>query len=501
MVRSYSRRPLVAACTLATFVAGCSDRSPVEARLPANAPPLTAVGDISTKPKLVDPNLATRIAAEGLEQPVAVAFLGANDMFVTEKASGRVRRIKDGVMSTVLDLAVNSASERGLLGIALDPQFPADPAVYLYWTESSTGADSPTLADVPLLGNRVDRFLWNGSTLTHDRNLIKLRAFQADAGQPLRGNHNGGVINFGPDGRLYIFIGDNGRRGQLQNLRCGWAEQCDPIVPDDQFGGPQPDNAHLTGVVIRLNEDGSAPGDNPFFAHGATVGGESGGAIQKIFSYGHRNSIGMAFDPQSGDLWLEENGDDAFTELNLVERGMNGGWVQFAGPVSRIAEWKAIETSPQFNGLQQIRWPPQRAANTPEEGLARLFMFPGAHYSDPEFSWKFEVAPAGLGFVNGRGLGPQYDGDLILGAARVTLFNGQLFHFNLTGNRQKIAVDDPRLEDRVADNTAKFDPTESESLVFGTDFGIASDIKTGPNGNLFVVSLTDGVVYEIFRRK
>jgi hypothetical protein len=125
---------------------------------------------------------------------------------------------------------------------------------------------------------------------------------------------------------------------------------------------------------------------------------------------------------------------------------------------------------------------------------------PVSHYSDPEFSWKYEVAPAGLGFIEGRALGPQYEGDMVVGAARDTLFSGQIFRFNLTGNRRKVAVDDPRLEDRVADNTAKFDPTESETLLFGTGFGIGTDLQTGPNGNLFVVSLTHGTIYEIARR-
>ena len=77
---------------------------------------------------------------------------------------------------------------------------------------------------------------------------------------------------------------------------------------------------------------------------------------------------------------------------------------------------------------------------------------------------------------------------------------GHLFHFNLTGNRRMIGVDDPRLADRVADNVAKNDITESESLLFGTDFGVGTDIETGPNGNLFVVSLSQGAVYEIFRK-
>src|SRR5262245_13145694 len=234
----------------------------------------------------------------------------------------------------LLDLPVNFGSERGLLGIALHPKFPTNPGVYLYWTESTTGNDTSVLSETPLLGNRVDRFIWDGSNLTFDANLIRLHALQQDATNPVeRGNHNGGIIRFGPDGKLYIFIGDNGRRGQLQNLPDG---PFGPGIPDDQFGGPEPDNAHLTGVVLRLNDDGTTPADNPFFAAGAAMGGEVGANIQKIFSYGHRNSFGMAFDPFSGKLWLQENGDDSFTELNLVEPGMNGGWVQIAGPVERI---------------------------------------------------------------------------------------------------------------------------------------------------------------------
>jgi glucose/arabinose dehydrogenase len=454
-------------------------------------------------PSLVDPNLAVRTVVSGLTTPVHLAFLGHADMLVLEKNTGRVHRVVGGaVQGTVLDLGVNFASERGLLSIALHPDFPANPGVYLYWTESTTGTDSGSLADVPLLGNRVDRFVWNGSTLTFEHNLIRLRSFQADAGQPLRGNHNGGVVRFGPDGKLYVQMGDNGRRGNLQNLPCGPTPDCPgPTVPDDQFGGPEPDDAHLTGVILRLNDDGSAPSDNPFFAHGAQVGGEVGANLQKIFAYGIRNGFGMAFDPVSGDLWEQENGDDSFSELNRVEPGMNSGWVQIMGPVDRIHQYKEIETSPQFFGLQQIRWPPTNIADTPEEALGRLFMLPGAHYSPPEFAWKFEVAPGGIGFVVGRALGPQYENDLIMGGARPTLEGGHLFHFNLTGNRRKIGVDDPRLEDRVADNLAKFEITESESLLFGRNFGTVTDLETGPNGNLYVVSIDTGAIYEIHRQQ
>src|SRR5687767_8291699 len=265
----------------------------------------------TTAPSLIDPNLRLRTVASGLSQPTSLAFIGVSDLLVLEKSSGQVIRVRPSGQTTVLDLAVNSGSERGLLGIALHPDFPATPHVFLYWTESTTGGDTSVLSQTPLLGNRVDRFVWNGSQLTFAATLIRIRAIQQDAGQPERGNHDGGVLRMGPDRKLYVFVGDLGRRGNLQNLPCGPTTfyNCPPaaVTPDDQFGGPAPDNAHLSGVVLRLNLDGTAPSDNPFFASGAAMGGDVGAAIQKIFSYGHRNSFGMAFDPAGGSLWLQEN--------------------------------------------------------------------------------------------------------------------------------------------------------------------------------------------------
>jgi glucose/arabinose dehydrogenase len=654
---------------------------------------LASMLNAQSTPSLVDQNLGVRTVVENLSQPTSMVFLGPNNFLVLEKATGKVQHVVGGALApslqfvtpsgaTLQNLPVNNASERGLLGIALDPNFAGNHLVYLYWTESSTGAVSSNLAEVgnpdsPFppgtptpLGNRVDRFVFNAAnnTLTFDQNLITLRALQDDVTNGVqRGNHDGGVIQFGPDGKLYIMFGDNGRRGQMQNLPDGpgcTTLPCPAIpagnMPDDQFGGPEPDNAHLSGVILRLNDDGSAPSDNPFFTAGAKriaratsdLDREVGANLKKVFAYGIRNSFGMAFDPQSGNLWDEQNGDDSFSELNRVERGSNLGWVQIMGPVSRLAQFKAIETDTTtidpvtgtgYFGLQQVRWSPTNIADTPEEALARLFQVfeegkefaatheggqenppvvtgagarsefkvnddgtlhfkltataaiqkatqahihlgargqngpvvvfllpfnpagvdfgagdviaegnisdaniiprpgfvptvanllermrqgrsyanvhtvanpggeirgqivvtdeqPVSHYSDPEFSWKFEVAPAGIGFMSSGALGPRYQGDLFTGAARTFLEGGQLFHFNLTGNRGKIAVDDPRLEDRVADNNNKFDITESESLLFGRNFGIVTDIETGPNGNLFVVSLSNGAICEIFRR-
>jgi uncharacterized repeat protein (TIGR01451 family) len=452
----------------------------------------TPIQPAAVSPIMLDPNLTVSTVFTGLNQPTSMAFIGANDFFVLEKTTGKVQRIVNGLLqSTVLDLAVNSASERGLLGIALHPKFAQNGFVYLYWTESTSGVDSANPDDVPLLGNRVDRYTWNGNTLTFDRNLIKLRALQQDGGQPSRANHNGGVLRFGPDSKLYILMGDNGRRGLLQNITSGGP------VPDDQFGGPEPDNAHLTGVILRLNDDGSTPSDNPFSNVVTALPSEAATNMRKIFAYGVRNGFGMAIDPLSGALWTQENGDDAFDEMNRVVPGFNGGWIQVMGPVSRVDQFKSIESSYGPGNLQQLRWPPSNIADTPQQALARMFMLPGAQYVDPEFSWKYAVAPAGIGFIKGRGLGPQYEGDLLVGASRTTLLNGFLFRFRFTANRQHFAFSDPRLEDRVADNVDKFDQTESESLVIGRDFGVATDIETGPNGNVFLVSLSNGAVYEI----
>ncbi|MCM3872254.1 MAG: PQQ-dependent sugar dehydrogenase [Pyrinomonadaceae bacterium] len=453
----------------------------------------TFIQPFSASPTMLDDNLMVSTVVTGLVQPTSMAFIGANDFLVLEKASGKVQRVSNGVLQgPVLDLNVNSASERGLLGVALHPQFALNGWVYLFWTESTAvpAGDSLDLDKTPLLGNRVDRYVWNGSTLTFDRNLIRLRALQEDAGQPARGNHDGGVLRFGPDGKIYILFGDNGRRGFLQNITNG-------PVDDDQFGGPEPDDAHMTGVILRLNDDGSTPSDNPFFSVNTTLTGEAAANIKKIFAYGVRNGFGMAFDPLSGFLWTQENGDDAFDEMNRVTAGFNGGWIQTMGPLGRINQFKSIESTYGNGTLQQLRWPPSNIADTPSAALARMYMLTGAQYTDPEFSWKYAVAPSALGFVKGRGLGPEFESDMFVGASRTTLLNGYIFRFKLTGNRQHFAFTDPLLNDLVADNTDKFDLAESESLAVGRDFGVTTDIQTGPNGNVFVVSLLNGAIYEI----
>jgi glucose/arabinose dehydrogenase len=480
----------------------------------ATAAPFAAADTIPVE--VLDRNLQVTTHLAGLAQPIGIAFIGPDDAFILEKATGLVKRATNGVIQAepVLDLAVNSASERGLLSIALHPNFPAVPFVYIRWTESATGLDTTVLSEVPLLGNRVDRFTWDGARLRLDPNFstVRLRARQTD-NLPVRdhedavnlverGNHNGGPIRFGPDGKLYVFTGDLGRRGQMQNLPFGPFRS--PSFRDDTYGGPAPDSEHLSGVVQRFNDDGSTPRDNPFHGIGSIIGGDTGRTLRTVFSYGHRNSFGMAFDPYGHSLWLTENADDAFSELNRVVPGMNGGWIQAMGPLERIAEFKAIETTMFGNSLQQVRYPPTRIADSPSQARSRMFMLPGARYVDPQFSWRYEIGPAGAGFVRGDALGSEYSGTLWIGSARAFsptgTTGGSLYRLRLSSDR--LAVDtslDARLADRVADNTDKSEPTESETLLIGRGFGITPAIEQGPDGNLYVVSLSDGVVYRISR--
>ena len=385
--------------------------------------------------------------------------------------------------------------------------------MYLYWSETTLAADNNDALAVPTRGNRLDRFKWDGTKLNYDMTL-EMRSYQNDVtnGQA-RGNHNGGVVRVGPDGRVYLIVGDTGRRGQTQNLVDGPFVYPFPMdtfrgdIDDDEFGGPDPDARHLTGVILRLNPDGSAPKDNPFYKEGAERGGSVGASLKKLYAYGIRNSFGMAFDPFSGDLWEQENGDDSFSEINRVEAGFNSGWVQVMGPLHRVAQFREIENNrgptgdpaaASYYGLQQVRWGPENIAKTPGEAYDRLFKLPGSRFSDPEMAWKYEFAPGGIDFVEERELGKDYRGDMFIGSASGR--GGNIFRLPIDNNRKEIDPPDRGLRDRVADNTQKYDLTESEYLLFGTGFGVTPDVRESPDGTLFVVSSSLGTIYEISKK-
>jgi aldose sugar dehydrogenase len=383
--------------------------------------PLTTPSFLAAQ-SLRDPSLKVEHLVSGLNSPTTMAFIGPGDILVLQKNDGKVRRIIGGVLQPghVLDVAVDNASERGLLGIAVHPQFPSTPSIYLYFTQSSTGSD--TSGSPPPLWNRVYRYTWNGAALTNPTPIVTLPVTPGP-------NHDGGIISFGPDGKLYVVIGDLNRNGQLQNFPTG----------------PAPDN---TGVILRLNANGSVPTDNPFFSQG--------GNLAKYYAYGLRNSFGLAFDPVTERLWMTENGPNVYDEINMVEPGFNSGWERILGPNSR---------DPQ--------------------GTSDLFSIPGSHYSDPEFSWLDPVAPTALVFLHSTDLGPQYENDLLA----ADFITGTLYRFELNAARDGLVFQSPGLADLVADNAA-----ERDAVIFGTGFGHITDLKPGPDGLLYVLSF-GGSIY------
>ncbi|MEX2207645.1 MAG: PQQ-dependent sugar dehydrogenase [Myxococcota bacterium] len=249
----------------------------------------------------VDPTLRIDLVLGGLEQPSALAFYGPGDFLVLEKDNGRVINVVDGVRQPgwALDLAVQSGPERGLLGIAIHPDFPAVPRVYLYYTPSATGADTSNGTPLP---TRIERYTFANGTLSSPLPVLTLAA------PPEPQAHLGGPMVFGPDRKLYVITGDHLQQGGLQNNP--------PLsVADD------------TSVIFRLNDDGSAAPGNPLSAPGLN--------LSRYYAYGIRNSYGIAFDPVTGVLWETENGPDGYDELNRVAPGFNSGWTVLMGPDSR----------------------------------------------------------------------------------------------------------------------------------------------------------------------
>ena len=176
------RRKFLGVFAAATLVvAACGPQNQPSAGTPTTPPgaasatpsePPSGSSEPTTGPVMTDASLGVEVAASGLTEPTALAFLDAQSYFVTEKSTGQVHLVSDGQVSEpVLDLAVNYFDERGLLGIALHPDFASNGFVYLYWTESAQGesgdgmfgADTDEAKTLPDLGNRVDRFIWDGT--------------------------------------------------------------------------------------------------------------------------------------------------------------------------------------------------------------------------------------------------------------------------------------------------------------------------------------------------
>jgi glucose/arabinose dehydrogenase len=292
-----------------------------------------------------------------------------------------------------------------------------------------------TEADGDQTKNRIYKYEWDGTgNITGGSLILDL------PGQP-GPNHNGGKIAIGPDDMLYAVIGDLNRNGMLQN----------------HIDGPAPDDS---SVIFRVDHDGKGVG-NMLSSPGNTLL-LAAGNLSKYYAYGIRNSFGFDFDPLTGTLWDVEDGPDDYDEMNVVKPGFNSGWDRIMGPVSRgYIEGKSIND---------------------------LVQFEGSHYADPVFSWRVSQGITDIEILDSTRLGERFAGNIF--AADIN--NGNLYFFTVNSNRTGLDLSGiAGLEDLVADNAE-----EVNAITFGTGFGGITDIETGPDGYLYILTFT-GNLYRL----
>jgi len=289
---------------LLLLLGACSDDEPEPSSAPTTGNPseATSAPTTTTSTPTAEPGPVVPTAFEdlvtGLDVPWGLAFLPDGSALVSERDSARIRQVtaagQVSEVGTVPDVVADN--EGGLLGLAIPP---GQAIVYAYLTAAQD--------------NRVVRMSFDGGALGRPEIVID--------GIPKAGNHNGGRLAFGPDGMLYVSTGDAAQPDRAQ------------------------DRESLGGKILRLSPDGSVPSDNPF-------------AGSPVFSYGHRNVQGLAFD-QDGRLWASEFGQNTWDELNLIEAGGNYGWpvVEGVGDDDRfiqpVAQWSTDEASP--SGIAYVR--------------------------------------------------------------------------------------------------------------------------------------------------
>ena len=295
------------------------------------------------------------VPMKGLVRPWSLAFLPNGDLLITEHG-GRLRIVRDGVLDPE-PLAglpeVFTTRRKGLMDITLHPRFLENQFVYFTYHKQSPEhrmAGTPTLARGKFEGR---------GALVEVRDLFVSDAAYMGAGQTAR-------IAFGPDGKVYMVIGVPTRNpvGQAESAQ---------------------DPADHAGKVLRLNDDGTVPEDNPFV--------DTPGHRPEIYAFGIRNANGLAFHPETGELWETENGPQGGDEVNIIRGGLNYGW-----PVVSYGRAYSGDLTGTYSGPQR----PQRWA----EGI-----------EDPYFFWSPSISPAGLLFYTGDRF-PNWTGDLFTGALR-----------------------------------------------------------------------------------
>src|SRR5215204_7271438 len=398
---------------------------------------------------LLDPKLKIELVASGLDFPTTMAFLGPDDFLILEKNTGNVKRFVHGTLieKPLLHVNTNIKDERGLLGIAVsekknfyDNTFFIENKnlthnVFLYYIVCEKNLDCQ---------NRIYRYDLDNknNVLVNPKLLVGVPSFPDPA-------HIGGIIDIGPDNNLYVTVGNFQHTIPSEVYRTKTQNYEDGKPVDGRAG------------VLRITQDGKPVGEG-------IIGNEY--PLNLYYAYGVKNSFGIDFDPVTEKLWLTENGPKFGDEINLAEPGFNSGSDKIFGIWRVNEEGKKLQTA---EGGKEGEYVTVVGKN-PED----LVYFEGkGHYSPPEFTWDKSVAPTALLFLDSKNLGAEYENDMFVGSV-----DGQIFHFDLNDNRTGLLLKGV-LEDKIAS-----DDTEFADILFAEGFSIITDLKQGPDGNLYVVS-------------
>jgi aldose sugar dehydrogenase len=386
------------------------------------------------EPYISDANLKVEVAAEGLNAPTTMAFLGPDDFLILEKDKGTVLRVTNGSISAkpLLDVHVANSVERGMCGIAITREV-SKTYVFLYYTEID-GNDYDDRKGKQPEGNRLYRYELVDDKLVNPILLLDLPAHPGP-------RHNGGAIEIGPDHNIYLPVGDIDASFRKANPRTQTQNFGDGIVADGRSG------------ILKMTQDGEPVGEG--------ILGDSM-PLRLYYAYGIRNSFGLGFDPVTGLLWDTENGPDEGDEINLVNPGFNSGWHEIYG----------------FSTSQS------------KFDIDKLVTFDGrGKYDEPKLVWAKSTGLTSILFLDSDKLGTQYRNDMFVGDAH----NGHLYHFKLDEERKDLVLPDV-LTGKFVENPLNLG---AQDILFGSGFGGITDLTVGPDGYLYIVSIGQGKVFRI----
>ena len=249
---------------------------------------------------------------EGIDGAVTMDLARDGRIFICEQ-TGALRVVKDGALlaEPFVRIAVDDYWERGLVGVALHPKFPETPFVYVHYVRAQ-----------PFPHHVISRFTADGDRAKADSELVLLEGGNMDEHiGNFRGAHQGGAMRFGADGKLYVTIGEHTSRDPAQSLDL------------------------LFGKLLRLNDDGSIPADNPFLA-------QTTGINRAIYARGLRNPFGLAVQPGTGRMFINDVGQELFEEIDEAVPGANYGWPIAEGLANNRPEFtKPLHTYNRTEGV------------------------------------------------------------------------------------------------------------------------------------------------------